>query len=121
MLFPLDVSEALSYEVCHSKILKEFDMARRCLITGRGVQSGNNVSHAHNRTRRRFLPNLQMTTVISDKLGPVKLRLTTRAIRTIEKNGGLDSYLLQLSNAKLTTEARRLKKRIEQAQGPAHA
>jgi large subunit ribosomal protein L28 len=107
--------------VCHSKILKEFDMARRCLITGRGVQSGNNVSHAHNRTRRRFLPNLQMTTVISDKLGPVKLRLTTRAIRTIEKNGGLDSYLLQLSNAKLTTEARRLKKRIEQAQGPAHA
>lgn len=96
-------------------------MARRCLITGRGVQSGNNVSHAHNRTRRRFLPNLQMSTFISDKLGAVKLRVSARAIRTIEKNGGLDSFLLQRNDSKLTVEALRLKRRIERAATPAHA
>ena len=67
-------------------------MARRCAITGKGVQTGNNVSHANNKTRRRFLPNLQDTTLLSDALGQlVRLRLTTHAIRTIEHNGGLDS------------------------------
>src|SRR5215831_10378247 len=58
-------------------------MARRCAITGKGVQTGNNVSHANNKTRRRFLPNLQDTTLLSDALGQlVRLRLTTHAIRT---------------------------------------
>lgn len=92
-------------------------MARRCLITGKGVQTGNNVSHAHNRTRRRFLPNLQNTTFASDKLGAVSLRVTTRGIRTVEKNGGIDAFLLSVSDAKLTIEARRLKRRIEKASG----
>ena len=69
-------------------------MARRCELTGKAVQSGNNVSHANNKTRRRFLPNLQDTTLLSDALNQlVRLRLTTHAIRTIEHNGGLDSYL----------------------------
>ena len=70
-------------------------MSRRCFLTGKGVLVGNNVSHANNKTKRRFLPNLQQASVLSDALGqPVRLRLTTRAIRTIEHNGGLDAYLL---------------------------
>ena len=70
-------------------------MARRCDITGKGVLVGNHVSHANNKTKRRFLPNLQVTSLLSDALGQlVKLRLTVNAIRTIEHNGGLDAYLL---------------------------
>jgi len=91
-------------------------MARRCAFTGKGVQTGNNVSHAHNKTRRRFLPNLQRTSLYSDSLGQmVRLRLSTRAIRTIEHNGGLDTFLLSTTNAKLGDEARRLKRRIQKA------
>ena len=88
-------------------------MARRCTITGKGVLTGNNVSHAHNKTRRRYLPNLQTTSLLSETLGVmVRLRLTTKAIRTIEKNGGLDAFLLKTPNRKLPEEAQRLKKRI---------
>ncbi|MBV9249734.1 MAG: 50S ribosomal protein L28 [Acetobacteraceae bacterium] len=88
-------------------------MSRRCQITGKGVLSGNNVSHANNKTRRRFLPNLQDTSLLSDILGlPVRLRLSTRAIRTIEHNGGIDAYLLGTANARLTEEGKALKRRI---------
>ncbi|MDH5410269.1 MAG: 50S ribosomal protein L28 [Alphaproteobacteria bacterium] len=88
-------------------------MARRCIITGKGVQTGNNVSHANNRTRRRFLPNLQPASLQSETLGEnVKMRITANALRTIEKNGGLDSWLMGTSNAKLTPEALKLKNRI---------
>jgi large subunit ribosomal protein L28 len=91
-------------------------MARRCAITGKGVQTGNNVSHANNKTRRRFLPNLQDTSLLSDALGQlVRLRLTVHAIRTIEHNGGLDAFLLKTPDAKLPEEARRVKRRIEKA------
>lgn len=91
-------------------------MARRCAISGRGVQVGHNVSHANNKTKRRFLPNLQVISLLSDALGgSVRLRLTPHAIRTIEINGGLDAYLLSVSSAKLPVEARRLKRRIERA------
>ncbi|WP_420403447.1 50S ribosomal protein L28 [Nisaea sp.] len=91
-------------------------MARRCEITGKGVQTGNNVSHANNRSRRRFLPNLQQTSLMSDALGKmVRLRLTTHAIRSIEHNGGLDQYLMKAKNAQLGLEARALKRRIEKA------
>jgi large subunit ribosomal protein L28 len=91
-------------------------MARRCAITGKGVQTGNNVSHANNKTRRRFLPNLQDTSLLSDALGQlVRLRLTVHAIRTIEHNGGLDAFLLKTPDAKLPDEARRVKRRIEKA------
>jgi len=91
-------------------------MARRCIITGKGVQVGHNVSHANNKTKRRFLPNLQITSMLSDALGaPVRLRVSTNGIRTIEHNGGIDAFLLGTPDRKLTVEARRLKRRIEAA------
>ncbi|MBF0248614.1 MAG: 50S ribosomal protein L28 [Alphaproteobacteria bacterium] len=91
-------------------------MARKCALTGRGVQTGNNVSHANNRTRRRFLPNLQDVSLQSDALGQsVSLRVCASTIRTIEHNGGLDAYLLGTSNLKLTDEAKKLKRRIQRA------
>ncbi len=91
-------------------------MSRRCQITGKGVLTGNNVSHANNKTRRRFLPNLQETSLLSDVLGSaVRLRLSTRAIRTVEHNGGIDAFLLSTPNAKLPAEALSLKRRIERA------
>ena len=91
-------------------------MSRRCEITGKGVLSGNNVSHANNKTRRRFLPNLQVTSLLSDALGhEVRMRLSTRAIRTVEHNGGIDAFLLGTPASKLTAEARELRRRIERA------
>ena len=91
-------------------------MARRCQITGKGVQTGNNVSHAHNKTRRRFLPNLQKTSLHSEALDRmVRLKITTQAIRTIERAGGLDAYLMGTPERKLVPEIRRLKRRIEKA------
>lgn len=91
-------------------------MARRCGMTGKGVQTGNNVSHANNKTRRRFLPNLQETRLLSDALDQmVRVRLSTRALRTIEINGGLDAYLLSTSDTKLPEDALVLKRRIRRA------
>jgi len=97
-------------------------MARRCDLTGKGVLAGNNVSHAHNRTRRRFLPNLQDVSIISDILGKqVRLRLAAKTIRTIEHNGGLDKFLLSTSNTKLTLEAVGLKRQLKKAMEKAAA
>ena len=97
-------------------------MTRRCSITGRTVQTGNNVSHAHNKTRRRFLPNLQMASLYSEALAkPVRMRVSTYGLRTLEHNGGLDAYLLGTTNAKLPVEARRLKRLIEKALAKAAA
>ena len=91
-------------------------MARRCSLTGKGVQTGNNVSHAHNKTRRRFLPNLQETSLLSESLGTVvRLRVSMHALRTIEHKGGLDAFLLDARSTHLPTDLRRLKKRIEKA------
>jgi large subunit ribosomal protein L28 len=91
-------------------------MSRRCQITGKGVLSGNNVSHANNKTRRRFLPNLQEASMMSDVLGTqVHIRVSTRAIRTIEHNGGIDAFLLSTPNRKLPEEAQVLKRRIARA------
>ena len=95
-------------------------MAKRCQITGKSVMSGNNVSHAKNRTRRRFLPNLQQTSMESEILGrTVSLRVTTSAIRTVEKHGGLDSFLMQARNAELADEARALKREMMAANASA--
>ncbi len=89
-------------------------MSRRCQLTGKGVQSGNNVSHAHNRTRRRFLPNLQRVSLQSEALGQrIRVRLCTSAIRTGEHKGGLDAFLLDARDADLTIDMRRLKKQIK--------
>ena len=93
-------------------------MSRRCQITGKGVLSGNNVSHANNRTRRRFLPNLQETSLLSDLLGTdVKLRMSTRAIRTVERSGGIDAFLLATPNRRLPEPALALKRRLRKARG----
>lgn len=92
-------------------------MSRRCQLTGKGVLTGNNVSHANNKTRRRFLPNLQDTTMLSDLLGErVRMRLSTRAIRTVEHNGGIDAFLLSTPDRRLPEEAQSLKRRILRAQ-----
>ncbi|WP_420564107.1 50S ribosomal protein L28 [Thalassobaculum sp.] len=97
-------------------------MARRCDLTGKGVLTGNNVSHANNRTRRRFLPNLQDTSLLSDALGEmVRLRLSTGALRTVEHRGGLDAFLKTARASELSQEARRLKKRILAAEAKAAA
>ncbi len=88
-------------------------MAKKCDISGTGAMSGNNVSHAHNKTRRRFLPNLQVVSLLSDSLGKIfKLKVCSKTLRTIETNGGLDAYLESTSNTKLTDEAKKIKKTI---------
>jgi len=85
----------------------------KCELTGKMYQSGNNVSHAKNRTKRRFLPNLQNISFLSEKLGKaIQLRVATSTIRTVEKKGGLDEFLLNTSNTKLPLEALKLKKLI---------
>jgi large subunit ribosomal protein L28 len=91
-------------------------MSRRCEITGKGVLTGNNVSHANNKTRRRYLPNLQEAAMLSDVLGhTVRMRLSTRAIRTVEHNGGIDAFLLGTPDRNLAPEALVMKRRIERA------
>ena len=97
-------------------------MARRCAATGRGVQSGNNVSHANNKTRRRFLPNLHAVTLISDLLKQrIRLRLTSAGLRTVEKRGGIDAFLLSTPDAKLEPVALKIKRRLKKIQNAAAA
>ncbi len=97
-------------------------MARRCEVTGKGTQFGNNVSHANNKNRRRFQPNLQETSLLSDVLGrSVRLRLSTNAIRSIEHRGGLDNFLLKAKDDVLSLDARRLKRQIAKALEAAQA
>lgn len=89
-------------------------MARRCVMTGVGTQSGNNVSHSKRRTRTRFLPNLQKVSFNSEILGStISLRVTAATIRSIEHNGGLDAYLLKQSSLKLTPAAGKLKRQLK--------
>lgn len=95
-------------------------MSKRCEITGKGVQTGNNVSHSNRKSRRRFMPNVQQVTLMSDALGQsIRMRVTVSTLRTIDHNGGLDQYLMSTHSAKLSEEARMLKKRIVRAQASA--
>lgn len=88
-------------------------MSRSCELTGKAVQSGNNVSHANNKTRRRFLPNLCNVTLISDSLGQrFRLRISANALRTVEHRGGLDAFLLKASEDDLSQRARLLKRQV---------
>lgn len=97
-------------------------MARRCAVTGKGVQSGNNVSHANNKTRRRFLPNLQHYTLQSEALGrSIKLRLSAHGLRSVEHAGGLDAWLLKTKNDRLSPEAMKVKRQIRKARDTAQA
>lgn len=92
-------------------------MSRRCELTGKGVMTGNNVSHAHNKTRRRFLPNLCKVSLMSETLRrPVRLRISANALRTVEHRGGIDAFLAKAKAGDLSLKARRLKRQIEKAQ-----
>jgi large subunit ribosomal protein L28 len=92
-------------------------MARRCQISGKGVLTGNNVSHANNRTRRRFLPNLKSRRLYSELLGETfRVRIATNTLRTIEKAGGFDAFLLASRSDDLPGELVRVRRRIAEAQ-----
>ena len=91
-------------------------MARVCELTGKGRQVGHNVSHANNKTKRTFLPNLQNVTLLSDTLGEgIKLRVSTSGLRTVEHVGGLDNWLAKASNELLSLKVQRLKRKIAKA------
>ena len=88
-------------------------MTRKCDLTGKLVVTGNNVSHSNNKTKRRFIPNLQNVSLYSDNLEKkLKFRIATSTLRTIEKNGGIDSFLLNTYDKKLTSIAKKHKKII---------
>lgn len=95
-------------------------MSRVCELTGKGPMSGNNVSHANNKTRRRFLPNLNDVTLISDILGQsFKLRVSAAGIRSVDHRGGLDAYLAKAKDAELSDRALKIKKEIAKVQAAA--
>lgn len=88
-------------------------MSRSCELTGKSVMYGNNVSHAKNRSRRRFLPNLVNVTLMSEALNQrVRLRISAAALRTVEHRGGLDAFLAKAKGTELSMKARLLKKQI---------
>ncbi len=88
-------------------------MSRECELTGKAVLTGNNVSHANNKTKRRFLPNLVKVTLISEALNRnVKLRISANALRSVEHRGGLDAFLLKADSGELSQRARLLKKQV---------
>lgn len=95
-------------------------MSRVCELTGKGPMSGNTISHAHNKTRRRFLPNLNEVTLISDVLGQsFKFRVTAAALRSVDHRGGLDAYLAKAKDEELSAAALKVKKDIAKAQASA--
>jgi len=98
-------------------------MSRRCELTGKGPMSGNNVSHAKNRSRRRFLPNLVDVTLASDSLGKsFKLKISAAALRTVDHRGGLDAFMAKAKDVELSTRALNIKKDIAKAaSAPAEA
>ena len=101
----------------HTELSKETDMARRCELTGKGPMTGNNVSHAKNRSRRRFLPNLNDVTLQSEILKRgIKLRISAAALRTVDHRGGLDMFMAKAKDTDLSDGALKIKKEIVKAQ-----
>ncbi|PID36143.1 MAG: 50S ribosomal protein L28 [Rhodobacterales bacterium] len=95
-------------------------MSRVCELTGKGPMSGNNVSHAQNKTKRRFLPNLNVVTLQSETLGrSFKLRISAAALRSVDHRGGLDAFLAKAKDAELSSGALKIKKEIAKAQAAA--
>ena len=95
-------------------------MSRVCELTGKGPMSGNNVSHANNKTKRRFLPNLNDVSLTSETLGrTVKLRISAAALRTVDHRGGLDKFLAKAKDTELSAKALKIKKEIAKAQATA--
>lgn len=91
-------------------------MSRRCELTGKGVMVGNNVSHANNRTKRRFLPNLNDVSLFSDSLGRAfQFRICASTLRTVDHRGGLDAFLAKADDAALSARALKVKKEIARA------
>ncbi|MDA9229519.1 50S ribosomal protein L28 [Amylibacter sp.] len=94
-------------------------MSRRCELTGKGPMTGNNVSHAKNRTRRRFLPNLNEVTLASDILGQAfKFKISAAALRTVDHRGGLDAFMAKAKDAELSDKALKVKRDIAKAAAP---
>lgn len=92
-------------------------MSRICELTGKGRQVGNNVSHANNKTKRVFLPNLQHVTLMSETLDRgIKFRVSTNGLRSVEHVGGLDNWLLKTKDDKLSANAQKIKREITKAQ-----
>ena len=92
-------------------------MSRICELTGKGRQIGHNVSHANNKTKRVFLPNLQNVTLLSEKLDrSFKFRVSTQGLRSVEHVGGLDNWLLKTAEAKLSPRARKVKRELSKVQ-----
>ena len=92
---------------------KNKTMSKKCDLTGKGVMFGNNVSHAHNKTRRKFLPNLQNISLMSDILQKTfRFRISSSGLRTVESKGGLDEYLLNVCECKLSKKAKIVKEQI---------
>ena len=88
-------------------------MSRRCELTGKGPMTGNNVSHANNKTKRRFLPNLNYVTLQSESLGRgFKMRITAAALRSVDHRGGLDAFLLKAKDSELSDNALKIKKEV---------
>lgn len=97
-------------------------MARRCELTGKGVLSGHNVSHANNKTKRKFRPNVSEVALISDKLDrTIRLRISKHALRSIDHNGGLDAFIVKQDDDKLSDRALRVKREIKRATKAAQA
>ena len=95
-------------------------MSRVCELTGKGPMTGNTVSHANNKSRRRFLPNLNEVTLISDVLGQsFKLRISAAALRSVDHRGGLDAFLAKAKDDELSANALKIKKDIAKAQATA--
>jgi large subunit ribosomal protein L28 len=100
-----------------TKIDEDKIMSRRCELTGKGPMTGNNVSHANNKTRRRFLPNLNDVTLQSETLGRgFKLRISAAALRSVDHRGGLDAFLAKAKDGELSDNALKIKKEIAKAQ-----
>ena len=88
-------------------------MSMKCELTGKTFQTGNNVSHAKNRTKGRFMPNLQSISFMSEILGrKIQLKVATSTIRSVEKKGGLDDFLINTPNSRLPEKAKKIKKTI---------
>ncbi len=97
-------------------------MSRRCELTGKGPMVGNNVSHANNKTKRRFLPNLQDATLMSEALEKTfSLRISASALRSVDHRGGLDAYLMKAKDAELSDRALKIKRSVEKALASAAA
>ena len=97
-------------------------MSFRCDLTGKGPLVGHKVSHSNIKTKRRFLPNLQNVTLISDTLGrSVRVRVSTNALKTVDHRGGLDAFLLKAKDTELAPKMVELKRQIRKKQGEAKA